>query len=414
MSPVEPTYAMIARTPRVGLLVGGLTLAALGPGEASWRYGFIGLLLALLLSIELAQRARGELPWPALVALFTVSQLLLVLATGGIHSPLLVVFIPISVVAGGGLGARAWWVPAIQLPLIWALLLFDASPWCPAGFVPERIGGLRPLPGTLLWAGVLSVAVGMGNRFGRQGRQAVDRERDRLLAAERAATEAVAQRRRDLAALSGAIAHELKNPLTAILSLASFQHRRAPEGSREQEQLAVMLVELERMRETLREFLNVSRPIEGLARQRLSLAVLAGEVVALHQALAQERGVRLEAPVGEARVWGDRRKLAQVIENLLQNALQACGEGASVRVILRESDEHALVEILDEGCGLPEGPEERVFEPGVTTRPAGTGLGLSVCRAIAAQHGGEVWLARRPEVGTTATLALPRAAEEEP
>ncbi|MCB9741708.1 MAG: HAMP domain-containing histidine kinase [Alphaproteobacteria bacterium] len=412
MSPHDPTPRVITRGPLIGVATALAVALLLGPELSAWRAWVLAGVVALILGMQAVERWRG-VPWPALAGVVFTAQLSIILVTGGVNSPVLLIMVPFSVLAGLALGQRSVPFAALEAGVPWALLALELSPWLPEDFTPERIGGAWPLRGLLIWCGTLSAALLGGNALARSARRTLDADRERALAAERAITEAHAQRSADLVALSGAVAHELKNPLTATLSLTSFQHRRAPEGSPEREQLGVMLAELRRMRETLDELRTLARPLDLPALAPVDLAELSRSVLAAQAALAEEAEVRLGRPEGAASAWADARKIAQVIENLLQNAIWACGPGDAVGLNLRESDEHAILEVWDAGRGLPEGDPERLFAPGFTTRGEGTGLGLSVCRAIAEQHGGRLQLAPRPAGGCAATLSLPRAAPTE-
>ncbi|MCB9880110.1 MAG: ATP-binding protein, partial [Planctomycetes bacterium] len=110
----------------------------------------------------------------------------------------------------------------------------------------------------------------------------------------------------------------------------------------------------------------------------------------------------------------DRTMLAQVLLNLSLNALQACPRGAGVTLAARRRGGAALVIVEDRGRGLPEDHRERLFSPFFTTRPDGTGLGLTGCRRIARQLGGDVRLYPRRRGGTRAVLSLDTVAASSP
>lgn len=407
MNTESDIYRLLTRTTRVGLALGLAVLLLVAADAEPWRLGALGVMLALLLVLE-AVRLRGAEPsWPAFAVLVPTCQLLVVAATGGVHSPLIVIFIPISVIAGYAVGERSRPLVAALVALVLALFAFDASPWRPEGFVPPAFGGLRPPPGRLIWVAALILAIVMGNRLSRGARAALAAEQRRVLETQRVAIAAMDRRRADLVALSGAIAHALKNPLTAVMSLASYHHHRAPAGSDQRAELQVMLAEMERMRTTLAELLNLSRPADALALEPLDLARPAAEVLTAHGALADEAGVALAGPFGAARARVDRRKLAQVLSNLVQNAVQAGRPGGRIEVHLSEVGDMARVEVRDDGPGLPPALAGRVFEPGVTSRREGTGIGLTICRALIEQHGGRIAI-EPAAVGTRVVFTVPR------
>ena len=232
------------------------------------------------------------------------------------------------------------------------------------------------------------------------------------LDARRATLEEHAARSRELVALSAEIAHELKNPLASIHGLAALVARDLPEGGRAAERMAVLRSEVVRMRGILDEFLAFGRPLVPLHVEACDLAAAAREVAALHEAAARRAGVRLAVEGPGATVRGDPRKLRQVLVNLVQNAIDASPAGGAVRVRVEPTAEGARVTVRDDGPGPPPELAGRVFEAGVTGKAAGSGFGLTIARAIARQHGGEVELVAG-EGGCAAVLALPAEPREE-
>jgi signal transduction histidine kinase len=106
-------------------------------------------------------------------------------------------------------------------------------------------------------------------------------------------------------------------------------------------------------------------------------------------------------------VRGDADALAQLLGNLVQNAVDASPEGASVYVSIRRTKAAVRVEILDEGPGIPPEVRARIYEPFLTTKRGGIGLGLSICREIAASHHADLQLdAGRQGRGTCATVSF--------
>ncbi|MFN8835285.1 MAG: sensor histidine kinase, partial [Betaproteobacteria bacterium] len=120
------------------------------------------------------------------------------------------------------------------------------------------------------------------------------------------------------------------------------------------------------------------------------------------------RSVRLEvSPVPAATLRGARKALSGMLVNLLENALQACEEGGSVRLAASLDGDRIAIEVRDDGRGITPEDQDRLFEPFFTTRQEGTGLGLAIVRSVAEAHGGEVTVKSRLGKGAAFTVRLP-------
>ena len=224
------------------------------------------------------------------------------------------------------------------------------------------------------------------------GRLLVRRQRETLAAMER-------QRLEGLALAGAGLAHQLRTPLATIKgSCQLLLERQTGEAVGSLERI---LRQAERMDRLLGDLLDYARPTIAEARP-VPLAELTPEL-----ATADPR-VRVGAG-GELAVQADAEHLRQILANLVDNALQASPAETPVEIAARAADDGVEITVADRGPGLGEDPE-RLFEPYVTGRAGGTGLGLPIARSLARANGGDLTLAERPGGGAVARLRLPRAA----
>ncbi|HEY9420016.1 MAG TPA: ATP-binding protein [Thermoanaerobaculia bacterium] len=239
------------------------------------------------------------------------------------------------------------------------------------------------------------------------------RERlDRLYRAERLA--AVGQ-------LAAGVAHEIRNPLTAIRSTIQYLLRDLDPASPKHQLVEELLSEVDRINNTVGGLLSLSRSGE-IRKSEIDLMATLRKAVHLVEARAAEQDVEIRGELGgELRVLGDAGQLKQVFLNLLLNALQAIPPGGRISVAARPwlpgaggNGDLPWVEVRveDTGAGIPPDQLRRVFDPFYTTKREGTGLGLSICHGIVEQHGGEIHLESKVGEGTAASVRLPLAEGE--
>jgi nitrogen fixation/metabolism regulation signal transduction histidine kinase len=229
------------------------------------------------------------------------------------------------------------------------------------------------------------------------------------------ARDAMAEAEREAAWRGAArkLAHEFKNILTPLqLSLQLLERGVAALPgelrARAGENLAAALAEVDQLARLADQFSQYARLPEPHL-ERLDLAAVARAAAARPMC----EGVGVTCTVGEAvPVRGDGVLLARAAHNLVLNACEASSAGAVVEVAARREEDRALLEVLDRGGGVPAAVAGRVFEPYVSTKRRGSGLGLSLVRDIARQHGGSVTLEDRPGGGARARLVLPLARED--
>lgn len=227
---------------------------------------------------------------------------------------------------------------------------------------------------------------------------------ERLLERERLAT---------IGTTAAKLAHEIGNPLNGMsLAVQILKRRVARHGGAVAEQLAPHVLSLtgsiNRLIQLLQEFRSLSRR-QRFVFQALSLTNLIDEVLTAEGPGYAAQGVEVEHLTREAGVppvQGDRDKLRQVLLNLCKNAVEAMPQGGRLTVSAQVVGEQVLLTVADTGSGIPDDVD--VFEPFVTTKEHGTGLGLPVVQQIVDAHGGVIRYVSTPGKGTTFTVALPR------
>jgi len=205
------------------------------------------------------------------------------------------------------------------------------------------------------------------------------------------------------------VAHEIKNPLTPIRLGVQHLQRARRHGSADfdatlEQTSRQILAEIERLDAIARAFARFGAPPTEAGPLNLAdLVALAGDAAALYALGGQTQvSVRADGPV-VALVRKDEVK--EVLINLVENARDA--EATRVDLVVREVDGAAVVDVIDDGRGIPPDDMLRVFEPHFSTTTSGTGLGLAICRRLVESWGGSIGLTSEPGRGTTITITIP-------
>ncbi len=212
-----------------------------------------------------------------------------------------------------------------------------------------------------------------------------------------------------LGELIGGVAHELNNPLTAILGFAEVLAKsEAREGI--SEELAIIRKEALRARNVVRDLLVIARPGQ-LEPTRVDLHDVAAHIGRLRQNSWVAGGITATVEIQDpCEVWGNETQLTQVLLNLVTNAEHALEDTARRELIIcaRRAGGSVVLEVSDTGRGMDEATAARVFEPFFTTKQGlGTGLGLSLSYSIVRSHNGTIEVESRPGRGATFRLVLP-------
>ncbi|MEW6279025.1 MAG: GAF domain-containing sensor histidine kinase [Candidatus Eremiobacterota bacterium] len=207
-----------------------------------------------------------------------------------------------------------------------------------------------------------------------------------------------------LGQLAGSLGHELRGPLVNLRMVLSLLNEADPEMRADL--IARMDRELSRCNSVINDLLDYTKGREP-ERSQTSLAAI------LHQAarvLPREPRLEVALELDEVeRIPLDPDQVLRLFENLLNNASEAVTGQGRVRIRLLDAGSELEVRVEDSGPGVPEEMRERIFEPLITTRRGGTGLGLAVCRRTVDAHGGRIWVESSPDLeGASFVVRLPK------
>ena len=226
-----------------------------------------------------------------------------------------------------------------------------------------------------------------------------------------------------LGEMAAGIAHELKNPLAGIEVMAGLLRRQVPDSVDAQSLLADIMSEAKLANAILVEMLEFVRPIR-LQVEHTALADVVHQAVTLAETKAPRGNVSVavEMPADLPMIEGDHHQLCQVFTNLVANAFEALEGKGQITITVssgameqdpafgREPQKPVLmvvVDVADDGPGVPEELTDRIFNPFFTTKPQGSGLGLAIVRKIVDAHDGRIDLSSSPATGTRFRVTLP-------
>jgi two-component system nitrogen regulation sensor histidine kinase GlnL len=217
--------------------------------------------------------------------------------------------------------------------------------------------------------------------------------------------------------LAAAMAHEIKNPLLGIRGAAQLLRDEFPtEGARQCTE--VIMREADRLNALMEEMLDFARP-PALHRAPVNLHQVLDTVIALERPACEAHGVHIRQQYDPSLpdLWADRNRLIQVFLNVVRNAWEAMPQGGTLTLATKHAGEPVrigpgggpmlLVELTDNGCGIPPEVQQHLFTPFFTTKPRGSGLGLAISHRIIEEHGGRFIIRSVVGQGTTVRVYLP-------
>ena len=324
------------------------------------------------------------------------------MATGGVRSPMVFMIVAPTAVsfAAFGRGRASNGLLALALAVLLALALI------PPGFpLPPLSAGQQRLLLVVCAADALVLL--------RVGVSALTDAHAAARAVAASAGEdvvaAAAARAAALEAMGAKVAHEVRNPLSAIRGLVEI-YREKTSDPRDRQRLQVVIGEVDRINEILTGYLALARPLEQIQTRPHDLGQLVGEVAAVIEARAERAGVVLAVQAEPASAEVDPRRVKEALLNLALNAIEHTPPGGRVSLRAAAAGGHAEVSVEDSGPGMDAARLAVAGTPFATGRPQGTGLGLAIARQAIEQHGGSLVLDSVPGRGTVARVKLPRQA----
>lgn len=228
--------------------------------------------------------------------------------------------------------------------------------------------------------------------------------------------------------LSSIIAHEMGTPLNVVSGLARMIECKEVEGEEITENARSITEQTSRMAAMIRQVLDFARRKET-EKRRIDLVPVVQQALALLRPVARRTKVELSMEGGSSPVFSiaDQTQIQQMVANLVMNGIQAMERGGNATVRFKHTrsappgrpsepdKDWVVVEVEDEGAGIPSERLDQIFEPFYTTKAAGqgTGLGLSVCQSIVQEHGGWISVSSEEGRGSIFRVFLPAAEEEE-
>ncbi|MFN0132801.1 MAG: ATP-binding protein [Phycisphaerales bacterium] len=209
------------------------------------------------------------------------------------------------------------------------------------------------------------------------------------------------------------LAHNLRNPLAGIRSLAELARADLPPGSQPRESQDRIVQTVDRFERWLRELLSATSPLVVQPVESAVVPWLDASLEALRpMAAAKQIDLAADSAAAPARARFDGRHLEQALVALVTNAIQAAPPGSTVRILARADGTHWELRVADNGPGVPIALSDKIFKPYFTTKRDGTGIGLALVKQVVEQHGGRVWVERanaesKVAVGAAFVIRLP-------
>ena len=209
--------------------------------------------------------------------------------------------------------------------------------------------------------------------------------------------------------LSAGIAHEIRNPLAAIAGSVQVLKKSAALNPQEQRLMSIILKESERLNKSIADFLRFVKPQEKRTAEFDIAASLSETLDLLGHSPELGAGHTIEPMIAPPSytIVGDGDQIRQVFWNIARNAVQAMPDGGTLLVTTEVGADHYNIVFSDNGRGMNDADQRRLFQPFRTNFPSGTGLGMAISYRIVQEHGGRIDVSSREGIGTAITVSLP-------
>jgi PAS domain S-box-containing protein len=213
--------------------------------------------------------------------------------------------------------------------------------------------------------------------------------------------------------MAAVVAHEVRNPLAGIKGVMQVLIARRPDGDADVPVMNDIVARIDSLSDLVDDLMVFARP-RAPRPIELRLQPIVAEAITLVRRDPAGASVQIDVNGTDATIMADAELLRAALLNLLLNAAQAVGHHGTIQVQTTVSPENVIIEIRDNGPGIPAALHDRVLEPFFTTKARGGGLGLPIAKRSAELHGGSLTLASPDTGGTMATLTLPLPAARQP
>lgn len=216
------------------------------------------------------------------------------------------------------------------------------------------------------------------------------------------------QRLASLGSLAAGVAHEIRNPLSSIKGFATYFRERYARVPEDQEISTIMIQEVDRLNRVVSQLLAFAKPV-SITRQHVTVSDVVAKTLKLLERQSTSHHVQIDTEIapGLPQIFIDPDQMSQVLLNLLLNAVESMANGGRILIRIARDPDRLILQISDNGPGIPESDLPQIFDLYFTTKPSGTGLGLAIVHNIVEAHDGDIKVESQAGKGTVVTIRLP-------